>query len=1249
MNAPDTILLRKWSERRDAEAFAEIVRRHSAMVYAACKRILRNNADAEEVTQECFLKLAQAHSPIRSSLAGWLHALATHRAMDRIKADARRREREMRYSNTLNSSTSVEWDDIRPLVDEAIASLPEKLRHPIISHFLEGQSHDAIAMRCGISQPTVTRRIQKGVEETRKCLKRRGVPIGAGAIVSLLTANAAEAVSAGLLQELGRIALAGPGGTAAMESMGAAGKVVGGILALKKVIAAALALLVGSIGVWTFWPEDQIREAEFEPSTPVSIAEESRSETTPSLLTFLDSLREQTQEDQPTGEPEQEVPTITENGLIYGETVDSATGAPISNTVVLLTRPFEREVHADSQGEFRLEGLAPGDYTVYARHPRWVMNGRPFTVHLREDQEPAHVRISMVRGGIVVGRITDADSGEGIPGVELRALDSGAGRNHREGIKTDSEGFYRIEGLVGEEHVIYVVDDADGAYVPERPPSRVLAGLHRARLRITPGKEHRVDFQLERINYVELSGVVIDLEGHPVPGAPIWAGWGLQRTPAGESDRKGEFLVKVPDPGRPIYAQVSGETVISDPIGPLQVPEGGLHDLVLTLYPTGGIAGSVISGLKDALPGMDVVLTRVKPEWPLSTPSNVTTDESGSFVFDGLMAGQYLLLARRPHERYLSENDMIFPLRPEAIEALVEKGAIKVSLGRGERIRDAVLEYPQAGGYIISGRVVNGKGIPVERASLIATGPPENLIQGLWGRRVDANSDSDGRFQLLGLLGGNYTLRASRYRTHETAELANVAAGTSDLEIVLHEKPVIEGHVVHAITSQPIRQFEVCTQPAQRHRINPYDLTTIYNEEGRFRIRSAYTGQVNLWVRASGFSLKKIALQLRPDEIRAGVTVRLDPSHRVEGRVVDISRMPVAGAAIYPGAPVLRPRDGTEFHLDPTYSQSDGSFVFDHEESVPKLICVVHPDYARTSVPVHPDRTGSAYVEVILDSGGTVEGTLTASRGRGVRLRVPGDESLGILNTHTVSGHYRFPHVPPGTVEIILDERRNHQRRRQAVVKSGGTTVVDFQIQEGPCSLLGSVSANGQPGVGGHILLHIETVEETLVRLSRIEQGEYQFTGLPPGLAHLQVVSRSPMRMKEFWIDLIEGEETIQDIDFSGSGALFGTVSGQSAGEQCWGILVPGEVESPEIGLFGRSVAHQGNYTFVPPVVFFRVDTDGVFIMDPMEPGRYTVFIRAFAHEPKLYEADLANYTKQAVGYFDIENDTETSIHLELR
>jgi len=80
---------------RDADAFAEIVSRYSAMVYGTCKRVTRNPTDAEDVAQECFIELARVRRTITPSLGGWLHRVAVRRSLNRLKAESRRKRREV--------------------------------------------------------------------------------------------------------------------------------------------------------------------------------------------------------------------------------------------------------------------------------------------------------------------------------------------------------------------------------------------------------------------------------------------------------------------------------------------------------------------------------------------------------------------------------------------------------------------------------------------------------------------------------------------------------------------------------------------------------------------------------------------------------------------------------------------------------------------------------------------------------------------------------------------------------------------------------------------------------------------------------------------------------------------------------------------------------------------------------------------------------------------------------------------------
>lgn len=208
MSGSDAILLRRWTKRADVEAFAELVARHSGLVYGTCRRILDNADDAADVSQECFLKLSQSAPREVSSLAGWLHLVATNRCLDLLRSENRRRTREAEYAAAAQEP-EPSWEEVRGFVDEALAELPDDLRLPILYHFFEGYTHRETARLLGLTRSGVTRRIERGIEQVRTSLRRRGVAVSGAALAALLAANAAEAAPASLNAALAKMAVAG--------------------------------------------------------------------------------------------------------------------------------------------------------------------------------------------------------------------------------------------------------------------------------------------------------------------------------------------------------------------------------------------------------------------------------------------------------------------------------------------------------------------------------------------------------------------------------------------------------------------------------------------------------------------------------------------------------------------------------------------------------------------------------------------------------------------------------------------------------------------------------------------------------------------------------------------------------------------------------------------------------------------------------------------------------------------------------
>ncbi len=177
MSPHDIALINRWNESKDPDAFAEIVRMYAGLVYGACLRVLRNAADAEDVAQECFMKVAEAPVSASTSLSGWLHTMATRKAINRLRSERRRASRETTYADSQSESAEAVWNDVQHLIDEAIANQPDDLRIPVIEHYLRGRTQESIGEELGISRQAVSRRIQKGVNKIRDDLRKKGLPV----------------------------------------------------------------------------------------------------------------------------------------------------------------------------------------------------------------------------------------------------------------------------------------------------------------------------------------------------------------------------------------------------------------------------------------------------------------------------------------------------------------------------------------------------------------------------------------------------------------------------------------------------------------------------------------------------------------------------------------------------------------------------------------------------------------------------------------------------------------------------------------------------------------------------------------------------------------------------------------------------------------------------------------------------------------------------------------------------------------
>ncbi len=210
-DASDGQLLDRFVARRDEgaeEAFAMLVRRHGAMVFGVCRRVLSSSHEAEDAFQATFLVLARKAATIasRETLASWLYGVALRTAKDARSRTLRRRAKEeaLNQLRLIHAPGENPAEELRAILDEELGRLPARLRSPVLLCELGAVSRQEAAKRLGIPEGTLSSRLARAKVLLRERLTRRGL----GLSTALLTAGlVSEAQAAVVPHELAEITI----------------------------------------------------------------------------------------------------------------------------------------------------------------------------------------------------------------------------------------------------------------------------------------------------------------------------------------------------------------------------------------------------------------------------------------------------------------------------------------------------------------------------------------------------------------------------------------------------------------------------------------------------------------------------------------------------------------------------------------------------------------------------------------------------------------------------------------------------------------------------------------------------------------------------------------------------------------------------------------------------------------------------------------------------------------------------------
>lgn len=476
----------------------------------------------------------------------------------------------------------------------------------------------------------------------------------------------------------------------------------------------------------------------------------------------------------------------------------------------------------DEEGRFQLTGVRGGRYLLQTFAPAYAAlqneMGRPGkSVIIAEDETVDGVEISILRGGVITGKVTDAD-GRPMPeeGISIFQLDE---RNQRRSLslsnyfmlRTDDRGEYRIFGLPSGRYIVSAGQNTSGPVVrvgfggniyPQTYHPDATDPAQAEVIEIASGREATgVDIKLGRPSRsFTATGRVVDADtGKPVvnvqcgysplaPDGRTMASWGTGYL----TDAAGNFRMEGMLPGRyAAFASLDGDQY-SEPAA-FEVKDSDVAGLEIKVRRGGSISGIVvIEGTTDPeviakLPQVQLYLNPLSQQLRAPTRSGGKINADGSFQVKGLPPGAVSLYAAS----YPQTNLSLIRIEREGVE---QENNIEIPPGGHITGLRVVLAY---GSARIRGQVkFEGGRLPegyhamvgISRANPSSQGDPKKLPT-ITSMAVDER----GRFLSEGLVPGEYEIRLNVFsrtggpplRIKPVSQIVNVAGTETEVTLVV--------------------------------------------------------------------------------------------------------------------------------------------------------------------------------------------------------------------------------------------------------------------------------------------------------------------------------------------------------------------------------------------------------------------------------------------------------------------------------
>jgi Carboxypeptidase regulatory-like domain len=435
----------------------------------------------------------------------------------------------------------------------------------------------------------------------------------------------------------------------------------------------------------------------------------------------------------------------------------------------------------DEDGNYRITNVPPGTYEVIPASPSYVATEGRKSLVVGKNETVANIDIALERGGVITGKVTDAD---GRPVVEEEVSVLAATTTHRalyfRNIRTDDRGIYRAYGVPAGSYQVSAGRDASvggrrlegrrqRTYHPSAvdPAAAILIdvseGSEAINVDITFGQPART---------YSARGRIIDSDTtQPVPKMPVgvqtfWEHGSTAMGGVAESTKDGEFKVENLPPGKyAVYSEPSADSNWHSEAAKFEVTDRDVEGLLIKTFRGASAAGVVIlEGTDDTKLRASLLAGRIVGQildgyLGRSEPS-AAINPDGSFRITGLAAGR-LVLRPQPSESFqlirLERDGIVYP-RGVEIKEQEQVTGLRVVVGHANGAIRGVI------------RVANGMELPATARLWVVVTRTEEIVP--YGSPV--HPDSRGQFRVEGLVPGTYQIDVSVFMDAPPPQSASI-------------------------------------------------------------------------------------------------------------------------------------------------------------------------------------------------------------------------------------------------------------------------------------------------------------------------------------------------------------------------------------------------------------------------------------------------------------------------------------------